>query len=418
MADQNSQQTEQVQLDPQEIEAAQGADIVEDNAIDRLAPQSHQLEREDKPSDERQHAKAPDSKRADIAKSFRRENSRPFEDMNDDNTTYGNESSRPGEEDDDEGAVLEGAPTEPADEKSADEQSADEQDQSKKRYVVNGEEKWLTEDEVTRIVQKNLNADKVTQEAKAREADLTRRFEELEQRINARSDSSERPAGQQSPTSPEAQQQDEQSVDDAEGLAEIAEALQVGDTEEAAKALQRLEQRLRTGQTLNPADIIRTVREDDDQKADRVAFQEFATATPEFKSDDVIQSRMYAAALDAERISDIVTAAQKLGQDPDMVRSNLSQRNSSDIATLHREMRLSGHAPRAHADVYKAAYGHIAKGQAQPSGVNISEERQRRAASSQPQPAARGRPTQTQTERPKTRADVVADMRKARGQAV
>lgn len=406
MANQNSQPTEETKLDPQEVDGVEIVDPGDDGTFGEGPPEAKSKKKDDdKGPDERQHFNAPDNKRSEIGKNFRRTDSKPFEDVNADETSYGTNASRPGEDDDDEGAVLEGAPTEEQPDPNA----------GKKRYVVDGQEKWLTEDEVTRIVQKNLNADKVTHEVRQKETELERalqRISELEQRFNQSSDSSEQPDRQQSPTSPQQQAQPDQAA----GLAEIAEALQVGDTEEAAKALQRLLAMRDQGQTPDPTAIIRTVREDEDQKAARRAFQEFATATPEFNPDDWMQSRKFQTALDVERINDIATAAEQFGKDPNEVRKNLANQPPEEVARIHREMMVSGSGPRSYGDLFKAAYTHLAPGGKPQSGVNISEERQRRAQAAQPQPAARGRPTQTQVEKPKTGSDIVASMRKARGQ--
>lgn len=407
----NTTQTElQYNLDPQEVQDNDAADIVEDTPSEQPREARQRDNDDEADKDERQHARAPDDKRKDIFKSFSRKNSKPFGDPNDQDVTYGTQSS-PSEADADEGVALEGAPNPETPQQPA-------PTEGKERIVINGQERFVTKDELIAMAQKAGNADRVTEEAttKARELDDgLRRLKELEARANQpASDTRTGTEQPQSPTSPE------QDADPDAGLAEIAEQIQLGDTQEAVQALKRLGERLQPGQSLSEADIINAVRKDQDQAADRQARQEFATANPDFKPDDPVQNRLFNAALRVERESDILAAAEILGRSRAEVQQKLAEADDRYVDDLHRQMRVAGYAPRAHKDVYGAAYRHLSpssQGANPASGVNISPERQKRAANAQPQPAPRGPAAVPQT-RENTRSDVVTQMRKARGQPV
>lgn len=416
----NTPTHEATKLDPQEVDANSSVDLepVVDNersaTRDASEAESRSVKDPDQEPDERQHSRKPDDKRAEIFKSFKRENTEEYDNPNDLRNQYGTQVNTGEEADDD--ADDDEATGEAAEGKEQPDSSTQEQTF---RLVTEGVEEHVTADELIRRAQKNGAADKNLQDAKA----ILARLEGLEANLATKKPDGTETA--QSPTSP-AKDSDGQTVnaDDDAGLAEIVEAVQVGDIEEATQALKRFEERLRSnaGQPSDrKAEIIQAVREDTDQQTVQKAVQEFATSTPDFKPDDPLQSRLFQSSLIHELSRDLETVAKQNGEDVDAVREALTNARPEQIRAAHKQLRVNGIAPRAHLDVLRSAYSNISGGRPGGNppgqgGVKVSETRQQRSATAQPQPAAKSRVATPATSDKQTPSDIIARMRKARGQ--
>lgn len=287
------------------------------------------------------------------------------------------------------------------------------------KVKVSGVEQNVTQEELLRTYQKIATADAYLKQASLAKNEA----ETMRQNASTKAEPSEtHPRGEAQPTGqPDKTSTPKGATFDDAALAEAAEALQLGSTEEATSALKKLLTSV-APQPQNTLDISNEVRNviasENYQRQSEEATGKFVTKYPDLATNAVIQT--VAGELAAQEMAkDFLDA----GLDPQTLAKTMPDRRSLKQAHDYMRMRdanfgrsLSQHfeAVEKHADFQKLVGGaHV------PVTVNV--DRTERKAVVQPQPALRTSVPISQTvppvvSREQRNSDAVAKMQASRGQ--
>lgn len=383
-------------------DAAQGVEDQQDHGAPRQETQTERLpEPEDAP--EPIQMSPQDEARSKIAARFRRDGDpRPFDgDMSNPANLYGDVSADDQTPDDsaEPGVPQHAAPT-PA--------------PTKRKIKVRGQELELTDDELIERASKVTAADSYLEEA--------RQMLEEAKRVKAERAGHDphRPEGQNN-AQEDVQDRDprQQQQHPAERLKSVVEQIQYGDPGEAANNLGQLIAEEARRQA-NEGHLQRL--RNNDLAISQKALKDFTAANPELSNDPdasvMIENFIY---------REYAREIKAMGMDPQKIPQNPAQ-----LAEWHRFYRVHGHNVSKAADILQRgkAYveGKLNRGQQQQQkpaprsetpariDVNVDRTARRQALPTQPSRTSAPRPSQSPQAQPSTRSDVVAEMRRARGQ--
>lgn len=397
-----------------ELERSENADALNLNTEDQLPP-SRQTTRPqenlndddyDRESENKVIKHSPqDGGRAAIANRFRHadpEDERPFNgDMADPENIYGQHGAEPEDE-----PILE----EDAVDIVGDRAPAPQQQAAKRKLTVRGQTVEMTDDEILAAAQKTLAADSYLDEAR----ELLNEARGIK-KARAASDGQHPDRQEDAPLDPDAPETDAQHPEPS--FKGVIEKIQYGDPEEAAAELERLVD-TRTTKRVDEDQATRLFNQD--LSRSQKALKAFTDANPDLANDEIaaiaIERGMYR--LYREDIIKLGLPEDKIPSDP------------KTLANWHRFYRVHGHEVRNTSDLLETSKKQFLKyigktqepaQQRQPRKesprVQINVDRDTRRAAIPNQPTRTVTPQrQAQPTVPATRSDVVANMRRARGQ--
>lgn len=389
-------------------ENAAARDGVEDRAENDLAPRGDQeppspgedgLERR-----ETIRMSPGDAARAEMAKKFRRADSVPFNgDPNDPEMLYGDVARETLVPEDNEPENISGEDREPAPQAQ--------QPPQKRKIKVRGQEIELTDDEILERAAKVTAADSYLEEARELLRDA--------KTIKAERAGRDRQHPDEQSSTPDDEQELEPPQDQRRPVdtKSVVEKIQFGDPEEAAQDLDELIER-KAGERADNAQLKRVM--DNDLAKSQKALKDFVAANPELDAD-----RLSATAIENILYDIYREEILSLGQ----VDADKIPKNPQELAYWHRFYRVNGHQVSDFAKAINTAKERFEAWRGKPATpqqprkaptgrveVNVDRSQRRAAIPNQPERAVAPRPAATQQQAPKSRSDVIAQMKKARGQ--
>lgn len=287
------------------------------------------------------------------------------------------------------------------------------------KVKVNGVEQNVTQEELLRTYQKIATADAYLKQASLAKNEA----ETMRQNASTKAEPSEtHPRGEAQPTGqPDKTSTPKGATFDDAALAEVAEALQLGSTEEATVALKKLLTSVAPQQS-NPLDISNEVRNviasENYQRQSEEATGNFVTKYPSLASNAILQS-VAGELASQEMAKDLIDA----GLDPQVIANQFPDRRS--LKKAYDFMRTKnpdfGRSLSQHFEAVEANENFKKLVGGPPVPVTVNVDRSERKAVVQPQPALRTSVPLTQTtpapvSREQRQSDAVANMQKSRGQ--
>lgn len=289
----------------------------------------------------------------------------------------------------------------------------DQQQPQKKRLKVNGRVVELTDEEILAAAQKTLAADTYLDEAKAllKEAKAIRTGRTANH--SGENDAETTDLGSDPPDM-DAQNPEPSTVS-------VIQKIQFGDPEEAAAELDRLVES-KASKKANEGQLQRLISQD--LARSKKALADFAK-----ENEALAQNRVAALAIENGMYDAYVEDMLNLGLSEDQIPKN----NPQQLADWHRFYRINGYEVRSTKELLNASKDKFLKDigafrgprqQQQPSrqqpriAVNVDRDQRRMAIPNQPTRSVAPRRDANPQQRPQTGSDVVANMRRARGQPV
>lgn len=358
-----------------------------------------------------------DDARMKIAARFRRPEAeeRPFNgDMADNENLYGQFGAEASEDDGDPADPAEGEDLSDIDDQR---QPAAQQQPAKRKLVIRGVERELTDDEILAAAQKTLAGDSYLEEARA--------LLDSAKQIRAERTGATR----QHPDGEMGAQDDLDSADDGAAQhpeplpVDLVQKLQFGDPEEAAKELAEYIDKRSKKQAVSTVENSGVQRAfDQDLTRSQKALKSFQDANPDLANDEIA-----AMAIERNMYSLYREDLLALGYTEDKL-----PKTSAELANWHRFARINGYEVRNTSDLLntskdkflawrgggKPAPQSQQRQAKQPARIAVSVDRDARRQAIPLQPSRASAPRRDVTApAPTDRSSVVANMRKARGQA-
>lgn len=294
----------------------------------------------------------------------------------------------------------------------------------RKKVIIRGEERFLTDDELIAAAQRGLAGDtyfddskRTLEEARA----LRAQVEAMQAGLTTK-----HPGGQNSPQNggTEGQTTGDGAHPAEDPFEKVVESLQYGDPKDAAAQLRELVSRVVP--TASREEIVRSRRQDEHTRSLSV-LKTFQDSNPDLASDPMSQAAMRAALFDLQR-EDLV----KAGLDPAKIPAD-----PNVMATIHLHMRADGAPVRSVPDLLKGAKESFEKWRGPKAAqsedtsqqttdrqagdtrvrVDVNRTDRRAAIPQQPTRTAVAPQRQQQQPQPRDRSDVVANMRANRMRA-
>ena len=370
-------------------------------------------ERRDPETDQPVRMSPGDNAREAIAKRFRRAESVPFNgDPNDPEMLYGDVARTHQEpEPDVDETIISGDRREQRPEPQKTEQQ---QQPQKRKLIIRGQEVHLTDDEILARAAMVTAADSYLEEARSilNEA-KTVKAERAGQRPQHPEDRSGTQDGELDPPT------DDNGARHPESRTrEVVEKIQFGDPEEAAAELDRLIDE-RADKKTDERQLKRLL--DNDLSKSQKALKDFVAANPELNGD-----KMAARAIEQTLYDIYEEDIVKLG----VVDADKIPTDPKAKAEWHRFYRVHGHPVRTAAEALEEAKTRVMRWRGNPApaqqqqqrkapdrvDVNVNRTERRAAIPNNPSRSVSPRPDSASAPKATSRSDVIANMRKARGQ--
>lgn len=351
-----------------------------------------------------------DSARDAIAKRFRRSESVPYNgNPNDPEMLYGDVARTHQEpEPDVDETIISGDRREARPEPQVEQQ----QQPQKRKLIIRGQEVYLTEEEILARASMVTAADSYLEEARSilNEAKTVKA-----ERAGQRSQHPENRSGTQdeeldAPTDGDARHPENRTR-------EVVEKIQFGDPEEAAAELDRLIDE-RADKKTDERQIKRLM--DNDLSKSQKALKDFVAANPELNGD-----KMAARAIEQTLYDIYEEDIVKLG----VVDADKIPKDPQKKAEWHRFYRVHGHPVKTAAEALEEAKTRVLRWRGNPApaqqqqrkapdrvDVNVNRTERRAAIPNSPSRTVSPRPDSAAAPKATSRSDVIAGMRKARGQ--